>query len=342
MKNTLISSDIPETEKHAVSQPSIYDVIIIGGGPAGLTAALYASRGGKRTLLIEGIMESSTLLPGGQLMLTPEIENYPGFISGSGEDLVSTMRTQALSFGTEIITEKVENLDLGDTVKMVRSSEFPGIDEPNVHHGRSVILATGAIARRLGVAGEDDYFGQGVSTCATCDGSFFQGEHVAIVGGGDTAIEDALYLSNIADKVTLIHRRDKLRAQGKDVEKLLSCSNVEIIWDTVVEKVNGENGKVNGIDLRNVKTGEPVFLPCKGLFVAVGHDPSTELLANDKGAYILDLTDSGYVVAHPYSAETSIPGFFVAGDVADDRYRQAVTAAASGCKAAMDVAAYLG
>lgn len=343
MKTNNLDELVPQQEPQTITQqPSVYDVIIIGGGPAGLTAALYASRGGLSTLVLEGVMESITSLPGGQLMLTPEIENYPGFPGGTGEDLITIMRDQALSFGAEIRSEKVVTMDFDAAVKLVTASEAPGYVDPVSYHGRSVILASGAVARRLGIPGEDDFFGSGVSSCATCDGAFFENERVAVVGGGDTAVEDALYLAKIAEHVTLIHRRDKLRAQGKDVAKLLACENVSIIWDTIAESVSSENGKVKGLDLRNAKTGDLTHLDLDGIFVAIGHDPSTELLVNEKGSYVIDLSDAGYVVANTNTTETSIPGLFVAGDVADEKYRQAVTAAASGCRAAMDVAHFLG
>lgn len=340
--NTDPESTIPETETTPVNLPNTYDVIIVGGGPAGLTAGLYAARGGQKTLILEGIMESSTVMPGGQLRLTPEIENFPGFAGGEGSELVDVIRHQALSFGAEIIGEKATNIDLSGTVKLVTGSDFPGIGEEQTHHGRAVILATGAVARRLSVPGEDENFGRGVSTCATCDGFFFKGGKVTVVGGGDTAIEDALYLTSLAEEVTLVHRRDQFKAKGKDVEKLLSRPNINIIWHSVIEEVVDVGGKVTGTTVKNTQTGETTFVPSQGLFVAIGHDPATELLANKEGAYILDLTESGYVVANSNTAETSIPGFYVAGDVSDDRYRQAVTAAASGCKAAMDAIAYLG
>lgn len=329
------------SETHTIT-PKIYDAIIIGGGPAGLTAAIYASRGGLSTLLIEGIMESSTILPGGQLNLTPEIENYPGFLEGTGTDLIQIMRTQAVNFGTEIKTLKAESMDLMGEVKEVKASEYPGYMEPEIFHSRTIVLATGAIARRLNIPGEDEWFGRGVSTCATCDGAFFQGENVAIVGGGDTAVEEALYLSKIANQVTLIHRRDELKASGKDVEKLISTPNINILWETVVENISpGAPEKFPGIDIRDVSNGDVGFLEISGLFIAIGHDPATELLVNENEAYILELDESGFIVSSGRDSKTSIPGLFIAGDVADNKYRQAVTAAASGCQAAMDLAEYI-
>lgn len=342
IKDTELVPEQSENLAPLTEQPGVYDVIIIGGGPAGLTAALYAARGGLSTLVLEGVMESITSLPGGQLMITPEIENYPGFPGGAGEDLITIMRDQALSFGADIRSEKVITMDLDSAVKMVEASEAPGYMDSVSYHARSIILASGAVARRLGIPGEDDFFGNGVSSCATCDGAFFENEKVVVIGGGDTAIEDALYLSKIAEHVTLIHRRNKLRAQGKDVEKLLACENVSVIWNSVAERVTNEDNEVSGLDLRNVETGDLSHIDANGIFVAIGHDPATELLANDKGSYVIDLSDAGYAIANEGSTETSIPGLFIAGDVADEKYRQAITAAASGCKAAMDVSHYLG
>lgn len=341
-----ISATLPQegdTDTTHTELPSVWDTIIIGGGPAGLTAALYAARGGLRTLVLEGIPESSTVLPGGQLNLTPEIENYPGYEHGMGMELVQVMRGQAESFGAEILTLKAEAIDTDGPVKRVLASEMPGLEESQTFHSRTIVLATGAIAKRLGVPGEDDLFGRGVSTCATCDGAFFEGEDVVVVGGGDTAVEEALYLANLASSVRLVHRRDSLRANGKDVERLLSCENVNILWDTVVERVIvSDEGTFGGLDVRNVKTGDIHKEEAAGLFVAIGHDPATELLVNAEGAYALDLDEAGFIIAQEGSSLTTVPGLFVAGDVADSKYRQAITAAASGCKAAMDIAEYLG
>lgn len=337
--------ETPEPEAETSKRtpiPKVYDTIIIGGGPAGLTAAIYASRGGLSTLLLEGIMESSTVMPGGQLNLTPEIENYPGFLEGTGTDLVQVMRQQAVNFGTEVKSLKVDGFSLEGDIKEVSASEYPGYMPSETFHARTVVLATGAVARRLNIPGEDEWFGRGVSTCATCDGAFFQGESVAIIGGGDTAVEEALYLSKIAKDVTLIHRRDTLRASGKDVEKLLATPNVKVLWNTVVENISpGTADFFPGVDIRDVEHGDVGFLDIKGLFIAIGHDPATELLANDDHVYIIETDDSGFIVAQEGTTKTAIPGLFVAGDVADSKYRQAVTAAASGCQAAMDLTEYI-
>lgn len=304
-----------------------YDVIIVGGGPAGLTAGIYTGRNGYKTLLLEGEYVTETDYPGGQLLLTPEIENYPGFRSGPGVDLIEIMREQTEECGVEIVTEKARSFEFEEGNHKVITDEV-------TYSAKTVIIATGAIAKRLGVPGEDDYFGSGVSTCATCDGAFFPNQDVAVIGGGDTAVEDALYMSNIAKKVYLIHRSDTLRAQSPESRILQTKENVEIIYNTVVQEIGGSDSGVNEISLVN-KEGVQSPLSVDGVFVAIGHNPSTESLKGN----IIHLDETGYIVAN--GVKTNVPGVYVAGDVADKEYRQAITAAASGCQAAIHAQGYL-
>jgi thioredoxin reductase (NADPH) len=304
-----------------------YDVIIVGGGPAGLTAGIYTGRNGYKTLLLEGEYVTETDYPGGQLLLTPEIENYPGFRSGPGADLIEIMREQTEECGVEIVTEKARSFEFEEGNHKVITDEV-------TYTAKTVIIATGAIAKRLGVPGEDDYFGSGVSTCATCDGAFFPNQDVAVIGGGDTAVEDALYMSNIAKKVYLIHRSDALRAQSPESRILQTKENVEIIYNTVVQEIGGSDKGVNEISLIN-KDGVQSSLSVDGVFVAIGHNPSTESLKGN----IIHLDETGYIIAN--GVKTNVPGVYVAGDVADKEYRQAITAAASGCQAAIHAQGYL-
>lgn len=304
-----------------------YDVIIVGGGPAGLTAGLYTGRNGYKTLLLEGEYVTETDYPGGQLLLTPEIENYPGFRAGAGADLIEIMREQAEGAGVEIITEKARSFNFEEGCHKVVTDDI-------TYTAKTVIIATGAIAKRLGVPGEDDYFGTGVSTCATCDGAFFPNQEVAVIGGGDTAVEDALYMSNIAKKVYLVHRGETLRAQSPESRTLQNKENIEIIYNTVVKEVSGNHKGVTGISVIDT-SGKGSTLDVEGVFVAIGHNPSTESLKGN----IIHLDDTGYIVAN--GVKTNVPGVYVAGDVADKEYRQAITAAASGCQAAIHVQGYL-
>lgn len=305
-----------------------YDVIIAGGGPGGLTAGIYAGRNGYKTLILEGEYVTETDYPGGQLLLTPSIENYPGYKSGTGEGLVEIMRAQAEESGAEIITEKARSFEFIEGQHKI-------ITDSIVYTAKTVIIATGAIARRLGVAGEDEYFGRGVSTCATCDGAFFGGKTVVVIGGGDTAVEDALYLSNIAEKVYLVHRRDELRAQSPEARTLLATENVEVIYNSIVTGILDENNRVNAVTLVNTLDKTMKELPVDGVFVAIGHNPSTESLKGN----IIDMDETGYIVAN--GVITNVPGVFVAGDVADQVYRQAITAAATGAQAAIHAQGYL-
>jgi len=297
----------------------MYDLAIIGSGPAGLTAAIYASRGELDTVLYEG-ME-----PGGQLMITSEVENFPAFPDGiQGPELMQRMKKQAEKFGTEIVTSEVKSVDLS-------GSPFKLLVGPEQVEARAIIVATGSKARWLGLESEKKLRGKGVSACATCDGFFFTDREIAVVGGGDSAIEEATFLTRFASKVTVIHRRDKLRASKSMQKKAFDNDKIEFAWDSVVEDILGvEEDRVTGLLLRNVNTDQTRELPVEGVFIAIGHTPATEIF---KGQ--LELDDRGYVVANE-RGETSVEGVFAAGDVKDTIYRQAITAAGSGCIAALE------
>ena len=299
-------------------------VIIIGSGPAGLTAGLYAARANLKPLLIEGL-ES-----GGQLMMTTAVENYPGFKDGiMGPELMATMRAQAERFGTDFVRGDVTSVDLSGAAFSVST-----IDE--THHARSLIISTGASARLLGLSSERKLMGHGVSTCATCDGYFFRDKPIAVVGGGDTAMEEAIFLTKFASHVSVIHRRAELRASQIMQEKALANPKVSFEWNSVVEEVRDvAQGVVTGVTIRNIANGEIKTLNVEGLFVAIGHTPNTSLFV-DK----LALDTNGYIVPKGGS-RTSVPGVFAAGDVQDHTYRQAITAAGSGCMAAIDAERYL-
>jgi thioredoxin reductase (NADPH) len=307
-----------------------YDAIVIGGGISGLSAGLYAARSGMRTLILEGEFMSSVDYPGGQLMLTPEIENYPGFTGGSGMDLIETARTQAEKSGAEILEGRVSEITFSSSESLVHTVHVDDVK----YHTKTVIIATGAIARRLEIPGEDTFFGRGVSTCATCDGAFFKDKPVAVVGGGDVAVEDALYLTKHASHVYLIHRRDTLRTSSPSARTLLEHPNVTVLWDTTVDEVFGSQF-VEGVFLNREGKTEPLVV--NGLFVAIGHDPQSEVCANSGD--IIEVDGHGYIVAN--GTRTNVPGIFVAGDVADAKYRQAITAAATGAMSAMDALHYL-
>ena len=299
-----------------------YGVIIVGSGPAGLTAATYTSRSGLKTLVIAGS------LWGGQLMLTTEVENFPGFPEGIlGPDLMNRMQQQAKRFGTEIVFEDATDVDLSSKPFKVKVGD-------RAFEGGSVIIATGASARWLGLESEARLRGRGVSTCATCDAAFFKDKETVVVGGGDTAIEEALVLTKFAKKVTVIHRRDELRATKVLQEKAFENTRISFLWDTVVQEILG-NERVEGVRLRNVKTGTESQLPTDAVFVAIGHKPNTAIFRGK-----IDLDDRGYIVVHN-ETQTSIDGVFAAGDAVDYRYRQAVSAAGAGCRAALDVEKHL-
>jgi thioredoxin reductase (NADPH) len=297
-------------------------VIIIGSGPAGLTAAIYAARANLSPLVFAGGMY------GGQLMLTTEVENYPGFPQGiMGPDLMIAFREQAERFGARIENVDVTGVDFSGKPLIVRTSD----DE---YHAKSVIVATGASARWLNVPGEDLLRGRGVSTCATCDGAFFKDKHIVVIGGGDSAMEEALFLTRFGRKVTVIHRRESLRASKIMADRALAHEKIEFIWNTVVKRVIGD-GKMTGLELRNVNDGSDYTFEADAMFIAIGHDPNTGIF---KGH--LDLDRNGYI-SSPDGTATNVDGVFVAGDVYDIRYKQAITAAGLGCRAAMDAEKFL-
>jgi thioredoxin reductase (NADPH) len=299
-----------------------YDIVILGSGPAGLTAAIYAARALVTTLVIGGTVS------GGQLMLTSDVENFPGFASGiQGPELMMEMRKQAEHFGAEVIDENVESVDFKQKPKRI------------VFGNRSVtasavIIATGSSAKWLGVASEQKLRGRGVSSCATCDGYFFRNKRVAVVGGGDTAVEEALFLTKYATEVVVIHRRDKLRASKIMQRRAFSNPKIRFLWDSVVDDVLGQN-KVEGLKIKNLKTGELSMLSCDGVFVAIGFQPNTAVFQGQ-----MELDEKGYIVVRN-NTESDADGVFVAGDVHDYKYRQAITAAGEGCKAASDALSYL-
>jgi len=310
--------------------PAVRDVIIIGSGPAGLTAAVYTARANLAPLLIEGEPSSTSDQPGGQLMLTTEVENYPGFADGvMGPDLMHAMREQALRFGTEIITEKVTKVDFSERPHKVWVRD-------TLYLANAVIVSTGAQSLMLGLEAEERLIGHGLSTCATCDGFFFRGHEIAVVGGGDSAIEEATFLTKFADKVTLVHRRDELRASKIMQDRAFANPKIDFLWNSQVTEIMGEQA-VTGIGVVNTVTGEPSTLDVTGLFVAIGHRPNTDLFVGQ-----LDMEpDSGYLITRPDSSYTNVDGVFDCGDVQDHTYRQAITAAGSGCMAAIDAERWL-
>jgi thioredoxin reductase (NADPH) len=306
------------SREHAVSE--IRDVIIIGSGPAGFTAAVYTARANLAPLMFEG-----SVTAGGALMNTTEVENYPGFADGiMGPALMEQMRNQALRFGAEIVSDDVVSVDLTGDVKQVT------VGSGATHQAKSVILAMGSGYRELGLENEKRLSGRGVSWCATCDGFFFRGQHIAVVGGGDSAVEEATFLTKFADSVTLVHRRDELRASKIMADRAAANDKISFAWNSAVVDVLGDE-KVSGLRLRDTQTGEERDIAVTGRFVAIGHDPRSELL---KGQVELD--DEGYVLVKGRSTLTNLPGVFACGDLVDHTYRQAITAAGSGCAAALD------
>ncbi|KUJ67925.1 thioredoxin reductase [Streptomyces albus subsp. albus] len=303
----------------------VRNVIIIGSGPAGYTAALYTARAALKPLVFEG-----SVTAGGALMNTTDVENFPGFRDGiMGPDLMDNMRAQAERFGAELIPDDVVAVDLSEEIKTVTDSAG------TVHRAKAVIVTTGSQHRKLGLPREDELSGRGVSWCATCDGFFFKDQDIAVIGGGDTAMEEATFLSRFAKSVTVVHRRDSLRASKAMQERAFADPKISFVWDSEVAELHGD-GKLSGLSLRDVKTGESSELPVTGLFIAIGHDPRTELF---KGQ--LDLDDEGYLKVQAPSTRTNLTGVFAAGDVVDHTYRQAITAAGTGCSAALDAERYL-
>ncbi|MDQ3897464.1 MAG: thioredoxin-disulfide reductase [Actinomycetota bacterium] len=304
------------------------DVVIIGSGPAGLTAAIYTARANLRPLMFEGAPSSTGDQPGGQLMLTTEVENYPGFIEGiQGPELMANMRAQAARFGAEFLTEKIDRVDFSGPPHRL----WVGDAE---YRARAVIVATGARAKMLGLDGERRLMGHGVSTCATCDGFFFKQCQIAVIGGGDSALEEANFLTKFAEKVTVIHRRDALRASKIMQERAFKNEKIEFLWDSVPVALHGDD-RLTGITVKNVKTGALSELPVTGMFVAIGHHPNTNLFVGQ-----LAMDDASYLLTHR-GTHLNVDGVFAAGDVQDRTYRQAVTAAGSGCMAAIDAERWL-
>ena len=326
---------VPEIPGRPGSEGSGTDreVMILGSGPAGLTAAIYTARADLRPLVLEGEPSSTSDQPGGQLMLTTEVENYPGFVDGvMGPELMTSFRAQAARFGAEIKTEKATRVDLTGTPIGVWTGD-PAAAEPT-YTTRSLIVATGARSLMLGVPGEARLLGHGVSTCATCDGFFFRNQPIAVVGGGDSALEEAIFLSKFASSVLVIHRRKELRASKIMQDRAMSNPKISFLWDSVVTEVLGED-KLTGVRVRDVITGATSEVALDGCFVAIGHAPNTSLFAGQ-----LDTDENGYLVTRD-GTHTNIPGVFACGDVQDHDYRQAVTAAGSGCMAALDVERHL-
>jgi thioredoxin reductase (NADPH) len=300
------------------------DVAIIGGGPAGLTAGIYAGRGQLDTIILE------KGLPGGQIAQTEEVENYPGFDSAvSGPELSQRMVKQAEKFGARILMEEVEALD-GDADRGFRVRGYEAD-----YHARAVILATGANPRKLGIPGEDRFYGRGVSTCATCDGFFYRGKRVVVVGGGDAAVEEGMFLTKFADEVTVVHRRDELRANKAAQERAFANPKMRWVWDTVAEEVLGDDDVVTGLRVRSVKDGSTRVLPADGVFVYIGHEPNTAFLDG-----FVELRDSGYVAVRE-EIYTSVEGVFAAGDISDEIYRQLGTSVGAGTRAAMTAERWL-
>jgi thioredoxin reductase (NADPH) len=304
----------------------LWDVMIIGSGPSGWTAAIYAARADLKTLVFTGLERGG--LPGGQLMLTTEVENYPGFRDGiMGPELMDQMREQALRFGTQLVEDDVTAVDFSK-----RPFTLSVGDEQ--YRGRAVIIATGASAIWLGLDSEKKLQGRGVSACATCDGFFFRNKDVVVVGGGDTAMEEATFLTRYANKVEVVHRRDELRASKIMQDRARSNPKISFVWDSVITDVLGETG-VEGVRIKNLKTGNENDLKTDGLFIAIGHRPNTDLFAGQ-----IEMDDHGYIIQVDRT-QTSVPGVFAAGDVSDTRYKQAVTAAGDGCRAALDAEHFL-
>ncbi len=310
-----------------MSSPRHSKVLILGSGPAGYTAAIYAARAMLNPLLIQGIQ------PGGQLTITTDVENYPGFAEAiQGPWLMEQMEAQARHVGTEIVMDHISKVDL-----RARPYRLEG-DSGDVYTCDALIICTGAQARWLGLPSEEFFKGFGVSACATCDGFFYRGKEVIVVGGGNTAVEEAIFLTNFASKVTVVHRRDEFRAERIMQDRLFKNPKIEVVWDSVLDEITGDKDpkSVTGVRLKNIKTGEVSTRKADGVFIAIGHAPATEMFHGQ-----LQMKESGYILVKPGTASTDIPGVFAAGDVTDDVYRQAVTAAGMGCMAALEAEKYL-
>ncbi|PCI62455.1 MAG: thioredoxin-disulfide reductase [Kordiimonadales bacterium] len=310
-----------------MSETKHSNMLIIGSGPAGYTAAIYAARANLKPTIVTGMQA------GGQLTITTDVDNYPGFADTvQGPELMEAMRAQAEKVGTEIVYDLINEVDLKATPKRAIS------DSGTVYTADTIVIATGAQARWLGLPSEEKFNGYGVSACATCDGFFYKGKEVVVIGGGNTAVEEALYLSNICSKVTIVHRRDAFRAEKILSDRLARTDNIEVLWDTVLEEVVGDEAPlgVTGVRLKHVKTGDITSHDVHGVFIAIGHTPSTELF---KGQLPMD--DEGYLFKKPDSTQTDIPGVYAAGDVTDKIFRQAVTAAGMGCMAALEAEKYI-
>eukprot|EP01114_Cavostelium_apophysatum_P023943 TRINITY_DN9198_c0_g1_i1.p1 TRINITY_DN9198_c0_g1~~TRINITY_DN9198_c0_g1_i1.p1 ORF type:complete len:318 (-),score=94.53 TRINITY_DN9198_c0_g1_i1:363-1316(-) len=305
------------------AEPEVWDVVIIGTGPAGLTAALYTARANLKPLLLHGDT------PGGQLTTTTEIENFPGFVGGEGGDLIDKMTEQAQKFGTVFKYETIREIDVSSKPFVLKSFD-------KTIKCKAVILSTGARPRKLGLPSEDAYWSKGVTSCATCDGHFYKGMEVCVIGGGDSAMEEALYLTRLCTKVTIIHRRDKFRASKVMADRAMNNEKIKIMWDSLPEEVLGDAKKVNGIRVKNVKTGQVTDLPVSGVFLAIGHIPNTDFV---KG--LVETDEEGYIVTAPKSTRTNVSGIFACGDCQDKIYRQAITAAGTGCMAAIEVEKWL-
>jgi thioredoxin reductase (NADPH) len=307
-----------------VSSGDIRNVIVIGSGPSGYTAAVYAARANLNPLVIEGAQS------GGALMTTTEVENFPGFPDGvMGPDLMDHMRKQAERFGAEFITDDATAVDLTGDVKTVSIGD-------QTYRARAVVIATGSAWKPLGVPGEQELLGHGVSSCATCDGFFFRGQKIVVVGGGDSAMEEANFLTRFADEVTIVHRRDSFRASKIMADRALANPKIKVRWNSAVKEVVGDGGKVNGVRVTDTQTGEEETLEVTGVFVAIGHHPRSELFRGQ-----VELDENGYVLVDAPSSRTNLPGVYAAGDVVDHTYQQAITAAGTGCVAALDAERYL-
>ena len=312
-----------------VPDANVRNLIIVGSGPAGLTAAIYAARANLHPLVIEGEPSSTSDQPGGQLMLTTDVENFPGFPDGvMGPELMADFRAQASRFGAEFLTAKVTRVDFSERPFRVWVHETEYVAD-------AIIVSTGAQSLMLGLESESKLLGHGLSTCATCDGFFFRGHHIAVVGGGDSALEEAIFLTKFAEKVTLIHRRDEFRASKIMQDRAFANPKIEVLWNHTVTDIHGEH-TVDGIEVTSTVDGSVSKLPVTGLFVAIGHRPNTDLFAG-----MLDTDENGYIITQPGSSATNIDGVFACGDVQDHTYRQAITAAGTGCMAAIDAERWL-